>query len=100
MTARLARLLIGLILYGVGCGVMVQAQIGVDPWTVFAQGLSVQTGVGIGWITNLVGLLVLLLWISAAPTAGHRHPCQHPPRRNQHAADDLGASGDEWIRDG
>lgn len=42
---------------------MVQAQIGVDPWTVFAQGLSVQTGVGIGWITNLVGLLVLLLWI-------------------------------------
>ena len=42
---------------------MVQAQIGVDPWTVFAQGLSVQTGAGIGWITNLVGLLVLLLWI-------------------------------------
>lgn len=42
---------------------MVQAQIGLDPWTVFAQGLSVQTGVGIGWITNLVGLLVLLLWI-------------------------------------
>ncbi|MFC7926223.1 YitT family protein [Microbacterium laevaniformans] len=63
MTARLTRLLIGLILYGVGCGVMVQAQIGVDPWTVFAQGLSVQTGMGIGWITNLVGLLVLLLWI-------------------------------------
>lgn len=63
MTARLSRLLIGLILYGVGCGVMVQANIGVDPWTVFAQGLSVQTGVGIGWITNLVGLLVLLLWI-------------------------------------
>lgn len=63
MTARLPRLLIGLVLYGVGCGIMVQAHIGVDPWTVFAQGLSVQTGVGIGWITNLVGLLVLLLWI-------------------------------------
>ncbi|RKS86140.1 putative membrane protein YczE [Microbacterium sp. AG790] len=63
MTARLSRLLIGLVLYGVGCGIMVQAHIGVDPWTVFAQGLSVQTGVGIGWITNLVGLLVLLLWI-------------------------------------
>lgn len=63
MTARLSRLLVGLVLYGVGCGIMVQAHIGVDPWTVFAQGLSVQTGVGIGWITNLVGLLVLLLWI-------------------------------------
>jgi len=63
MILRVCRLLVGLVLYGVGCGVMVQAGIGLDPWTVFAQGLSVQTGVGIGWITNIVGLLVLLLWI-------------------------------------
>lgn len=63
MTARLIRLIVGLVLYGIGCGVMVQAHIGVDPWTVFAQGLSVRTGVGIGWVTNIVGLLVLLLWI-------------------------------------
>lgn len=63
MFQRSVHLLIGLVLYGAGCGVMVQAGIGLDPWTVFAQGLAVQTGIGIGWITNLVGFLVLLLWI-------------------------------------
>lgn len=63
MTLRLLQLLIGLILFGAGCAVMVQAGIGLDPWTVFAQGLSRQTGVGIGWVTNIVGFLVLLLWI-------------------------------------
>lgn len=63
MILRVVRLLIGLLLYGAGCGIMVQAGIGLDPWTVFAQGLSLQTGVGIGWVTNIVGFLVLLLWI-------------------------------------
>jgi uncharacterized membrane protein YczE len=60
---RVPRLLVGLVLFGVADGAMVQAAVGVDPWTVFAQGLARQTGLGLGWITNLVGLLVLLLWI-------------------------------------
>ncbi|QHC57085.1 hypothetical protein GSU10_12715 [Rathayibacter tanaceti] len=42
---------------------MIRAAIGVDPWTVFAQGLARQSGLGIGLLTNLIGLLVLLLWI-------------------------------------
>lgn len=63
MPLRLTQLLIGLVLYGVACGVMVEAGIGLDPWTVFAQGLSLQTGIGIGWVTNLIGFAVLLLWI-------------------------------------
>lgn len=63
MTLRFAQLIVGLVLFGAGCAVMVQAGIGLDPWTVFAQGLSRQTGIGIGWITNIVGFLVLLLWI-------------------------------------
>lgn len=63
MGLRLLQLLVGLVLFGAGCGVMVQAGIGLDPWTVFAQGLSLQTGIGIGWVTNIVGFLVLLLWI-------------------------------------
>ncbi|KAA9110678.1 YczE/YyaS/YitT family protein [Microbacterium rhizomatis] len=63
MTRRILQLLVGLALYGVGCALTVEAGLGVDPWTVFAQGLSVRTGIGIGWITNIVGLLVLLLWI-------------------------------------
>lgn len=63
MSSRIARLLIGLVLYGTGCALTVAAGLGVDPWTVFAQGLSRVTGVGIGWVTNIVGLAVLLLWI-------------------------------------
>lgn len=63
MVRRVLQLVVGLALYGAGDGVMIHAGFGVDPWTVFAQGLSVHTGIGIGWITNIVGLLVLLLWI-------------------------------------
>lgn len=63
MLSRITRLVVGLALYGVGCALTVAAGLGVDPWTVFAQGLSRVTGVGIGWITNIVGLAVLLLWI-------------------------------------
>ena len=60
---RIVRLLIGLVLYGVAEGLMVLAGIGVGPWTVLAQGVSRHTGVGLGWLANLIGLGVLLLWI-------------------------------------
>lgn len=63
MPRRIVQLLVGLVLYGAGCALTVEAGLGVDPWTVFAQGISVHTGVGIGWVTNLLGFLVLLLWI-------------------------------------
>ncbi|MBN9211915.1 MAG: hypothetical protein BGO45_09900 [Microbacterium sp. 71-36] len=63
MTSRILRLLIGLALYGFGCALTIAAGLGVDPWTVFAEGLSRATGLGVGWITNIVGLGVLLLWI-------------------------------------
>ncbi|WEK14499.1 MAG: hypothetical protein P0Y48_04655 [Candidatus Microbacterium phytovorans] len=63
MVLRFAQLLFGLVLFGVGCAVMVEAGIGLDPWTVFAQGISRQTGIGIGWVANIVGFLVLLAWI-------------------------------------
>jgi uncharacterized membrane protein YczE len=63
MTRRVLQLLIGLVLYGFGCALTIEAGLGVDPWTVFAQGVSIHTGIGIGWVTNIVGFLVLLLWI-------------------------------------
>lgn len=63
MPQRIVHLLVGLALYGAGCAIMVRAGIVLDPWTVFAQGVSLQTGIGIGWVTNIVGFLVLLLWI-------------------------------------
>jgi len=63
MARRVVQLLIGLLLYGAGCALTVRAGLGVDPWTVFAEGVSIHTGIGIGWVTNIVGFLVLLLWI-------------------------------------
>lgn len=63
MPRRVFQLLVGLVLYGAGCALTIEAGLGVDPWTVFAQGLSIHTGIGIGWITNIIGFFVLLLWI-------------------------------------
>lgn len=63
MTRRIIQLLIGLPLFGAGTALTVEAGLGLDPWTVLAEGLSLRTGVGIGWVTNILGVLVLLAWI-------------------------------------
>ena len=42
---------------------MVRADLGLDPWDVFHQGLSERTGISLGMMVNLVGAIVLLLWI-------------------------------------
>lgn len=63
MLRRIVQMLIGLSLFGFAAGLMVQAQIGVDPWTVFAQGVSKVTGLTLGTLTVLIGLVVMLLWI-------------------------------------
>jgi uncharacterized membrane protein YczE len=61
--SRFSRLLIGLVLYGFADALMVQAALGIGPWDVLAQGVSLKTGLLFGLVTNLIGLLVLLLWI-------------------------------------
>lgn len=63
MPRRILQLLIGLPLYGVGAALTVDAGLGVDPWTVLAEGLSIRTGIGVGWMTNILGLAILLAWI-------------------------------------
>jgi uncharacterized membrane protein YczE len=60
---RFAQLLLGLFLYGIGISLMVRASLGIAPWDVLTQGLSEQTGWSFGALTNVIGLVVLLLWI-------------------------------------
>ncbi|RZA05354.1 MAG: hypothetical protein EOP02_39530 [Proteobacteria bacterium] len=60
---RFPQLLLGLFLYGIGISLMVRASIGVAPWDVLTQGLSKQTGWSFGLLTNVIGVVVLLLWI-------------------------------------
>ncbi len=60
---RFVKLVFGLFIYGVGLAMMVNAQIGIAPWDVLAQGISVQTGLSFGQATVFVSALVLLIWI-------------------------------------
>ena len=60
---RLPRLLMGLVLCGVGIALMVSADLGLAPWDVLHQGLSERTGIPIGTVGILVGFVVLLAWI-------------------------------------
>ena len=63
LARRITQLAVGLFLYGYAIGMMVRAGIGVGPWDVLSQGISLHTGIPFGWVTNIVGALVLLLWI-------------------------------------
>lgn len=60
---RFVKLLFGLFIYGIGLAMMVDAQIGIAPWDVLAQGISNQTGITFGQATVFVSALVLLIWI-------------------------------------
>jgi uncharacterized membrane protein YczE len=60
---RLTALLVGLALYGLADGMIVQAAVGIGPWDVLAQGISRSTGVLYGVVTNVIGVVVLLFWI-------------------------------------
>lgn len=59
----LIRLLVGLWVFGVGEACLVLAELGNSPWTVLAEGVSEQTGAGIGAVTIAISFVVLLAWI-------------------------------------
>ena len=61
--ARSARLLAGLVLFGLSLAFLVRARLGLDPWTVFGDGLSTRLHLSLGTVTVLTSLVVLLLWI-------------------------------------
>jgi len=63
MLRRLTQLILGLALYGASLGLMVRANFGLDPWDVFHQGLANRVGLSLGMMVNLIGAIVLLLWI-------------------------------------
>lgn len=63
MARRVPRLVLGLVLFGLGLALMVAADLGLGPWEVFHQGISDQTGIPIGTVGIITGALVLFLWI-------------------------------------
>ena len=61
--SRVLILVIGLAFFGFGDALVVQSNLGNGPWTVFSQGLSLKTGLSLGWATFYTGFVVLLIWI-------------------------------------
>ena len=53
----------GLILFGLGEGLLIVSASGASPWSVLAQGISLNLDLSIGTITLLISIGVLLLWI-------------------------------------
>ena len=58
---RFVTLLIGIFLFALGIVLTLRANIGYAPWDVLHAGLSQKTGLSFGWISILVGLLLIVI---------------------------------------
>ena len=56
-------LCLGLTFFGLGEGLLLVSSTGASPWSVLAQGISLNIGFSIGTITLFVSIGVLILWI-------------------------------------
>lgn len=60
--SRVAILIFGLSIFGIGDALLVQSHTGNAPWSVLAQGLSFKTGINMGSATFLISAVVLFFW--------------------------------------
>lgn len=60
---RTTRCVAGLAAFGVGISLLLESHLGAAPWDVFHQGVSRHTGVSIGNVIVVTGVVLLLLWI-------------------------------------
>ena len=59
-----------MILFGLGEGLLIVSLTGASPWSVLAQGISLNVNLSIGTITLLVSIGVLILWIPLGQKLG------------------------------
>ena len=60
----------GLMLFGLGEGLLIVSFTGASPWSVLAQGISLNVNLSIGMITFLISISVLILWIPLGQKLG------------------------------
>ena len=60
----------GLTLFGLGEGLLIVSFTGASPWSVLAQGISLNVNQSIGMITFLISISVLILWIPLGQKPG------------------------------
>ena len=58
---KMPQLFLGFILCGLGIAMMKNAGLGLNPWGIFHMGISNQTGISFGTITQTTGLAIILL---------------------------------------
>jgi len=63
-------LILGLWLFGTGEALLIKSSLGVSPWSVLAQGISLQTRLTIGLATFITSVLVLTFWIPLREKVG------------------------------
>ena len=61
---------LGLALFGLGEGLLIVSFTGASPWSVLAQGISLNVNLSIGMITFLISIFVLILWIPLGQKPG------------------------------
>lgn len=67
---HMSRLQLGLLLFGLAVALMVEARIGLDPWSALHEALSIRSGLSFGRISQSIGLLLIifsLLVLSVRP---------------------------------
>ena len=60
----------GLSIFGLGEGLLIVSFTGASPWSVLAQGISLNVNLSIGTITLLISIAVLILWIPLGQKLG------------------------------
>ena len=60
----------GLMLFGLGEGLLIVSFTGASPWSVLAQGISLNVNLSVGMITLIISLCVLILWIPLGQKLG------------------------------
>ena len=60
----------GLMLFGLGEGLLIVSFTGASPWSVLAQGISLNVNLSVGMITFLISVFVLILWIPLGQKPG------------------------------
>ncbi len=70
LARRLPRCVAGLVCFGVGISLFFAGDIGVPPWDVLHGGIAERTGADVGFVINVVALLLLPLWIPLGERIG------------------------------
>ncbi len=62
--------MLGLAIFGVGIALLIDANLGAAPWDVFHTGVAELTGLPVGQVTIITGVVLLLVWIPLGERVG------------------------------